>query len=292
MPARDRPPGPGPAGDLSVAALYTSGAWAWARLPGSELLASRRARAVFDGANLALALPRALRGAPSLPCSLVQRHVMIDRLATGAPHVLELAAGLSPRGVTLTADPKVTVTEVDLEPVMRRKRMLLARTAAGRSVLARANLRLVEADLREAGLQDPCWTPEGAPLFVIAEGLLMYLDADAQRALWRRVRALFDSRPGTLVFDLVPSVEQPRPGAAGRAFGRMFRLATRGATFARDARTREDVAAELRAIGFTVELLEPADAPESWQVPFRDRRTQQLLFVCRVRATSPVLPAG
>ena len=63
-----------------MTALYTNGAWAWAKLPGAELLADRDAKAVFDVTNAVLALPAALRRAPSLRCSLVQRHVMIDRL--------------------------------------------------------------------------------------------------------------------------------------------------------------------------------------------------------------------
>src|SRR5262249_58354192 len=83
-----------------VTALYTSGAWSWGRLPGAELLASREAKAAFDGTNLVLAVTSLFASGPSLRCSLIQRHLMIDRLLAdaGAKHVLELAAGLSPPG--------------------------------------------------------------------------------------------------------------------------------------------------------------------------------------------------
>src|SRR5262249_59090397 len=66
--------------DLSVTALYTSGAWAWARLPGTDLLASKDAARVFAVTNGALALGGLFTRAPSLRCSLVQRHLIIDGL--------------------------------------------------------------------------------------------------------------------------------------------------------------------------------------------------------------------
>lgn len=262
--------------------MYTNATWTWARLPGAELLSSRDARTVFVVTNAVLAIPRLLRRGPSLPRSLVQRHIMIDHLVLDAPYVLELAAGLSRRGLTMTTDPRVVYVELDREDVMAHKRRLLERTAEGRAVLGRRNLRLVAGDVADAPLGDLCPAPPGAPLTVIAEGLFMYLGADAQRALWQRIRALFESRPGVLVFDLVPFAEQGREGMIGRILGRMLSLATGGATFARDARTREDIGRELRAIGFVVELLEPKDAPREWGVPYRDVRTQQLLYVCRV----------
>jgi O-methyltransferase involved in polyketide biosynthesis len=271
-------------GDLSVTALYTSGAWSWGGLPGAELLASREANAAFDATNLVLSITALFAAGPSLRCSLLQRHLMMDRLLaeSGAEHVLELAAGLSRRGVAVSADPRVSYTEVDRAAVVARKRQLLSRSEAGRAVLARPNLRFVAADLADASLDELVTAHAGAPLFVVAEGLLMYLDAAAQRSLWRRVRALFDARPGTLVFDLVPLVEHARPGRASRALRWLFRRATRGARFERDSRTRDDISAELRELGFAVEPLDPRAVLDRWQLPYGDVRTQQLLFVCKV----------
>jgi len=259
---------------LLLTALYTNGAWSWGELPCAELLENRDARAVFAVTNSALALARPAWG-PSLRCGLVQRHLMIDRLFAGsrARHVLELAAGLAPRGVARSADPSVVYTEVDREQVMALKRRVLERTAAGRAALARPNLRLVSAELGDTPLEG---LVTGAPLFVIAEGLFMYLEAAAQRALWRRIFAV---RPETFVFDLVPAVEQGAPGLGGRLLGWLMARATGGARFARDARTRADIAAELRAIGFAVEVLEPRDVAG---LPHADVKTEVVLFVCRV----------
>jgi O-methyltransferase involved in polyketide biosynthesis len=271
-------------GDLSVTALYTSGTWAWAGLPGADLLASPDAQRVFGATNAALGVARLFNpGLRSLRHSLVHRHTMIDHLArvAGARQILELAAGLSPRGVTFSADPAIRYTEVDLPHTSAHKRKLLERSDAGRAALARPNLRLVAADVTEAPLDD--LVTAGEPIFVVAEGLLMYLSPEKQRALWRKLARLVDrAGAGTLVFDLVPTVEQPPPGAVGRALEGIMKAFTRGQAFTRDTRTRHDIAGDVREAGFEgVEMFEPADVVAAWQLPFPDVPTQQLLFVGR-----------
>ena len=209
---------PEPRGDLSVTALYTSGAWAWAGLPGAELLASADARRVFGATNAALAVARLFTpGLRSLRHALVHRHTMIDHLAraSGAGQILELAAGLSPRGVAFSADPAIRYTEVDLPHMSLHKRRLLERSDAGRAALARPNLRLAAADVTEAPLDD--LVIPGEPLFVIAEGLLMYLPPAKQRALWRKIAALLGrAGAGALVLTWSPrsSSRRPAPSAA------------------------------------------------------------------------------
>jgi O-methyltransferase involved in polyketide biosynthesis len=273
-------------GDLSVTALYTCATWAWAELPSAELFDHPDARRVFGATNAALSLARPFFASPpSLRHSLVQRHVMIDRLLAeaGAHGVLELAAGLSRRGAAFTAtEPKLRYLELDRPHVVARKRALLERSDAGRSALLRPHWHMVGGDAVEASFDELLADAGVAPaarLVVIAEGLLMYLDATAQRRLWQRVRRLFDGREGLFVFDLVPVIEQPRPGAVGRGLEWTMKRFTGGQAFARDTRTRDDVARELGEAGFAVELLEPRAAPERWQLPFTDVPTQQLLFV-------------
>jgi O-methyltransferase involved in polyketide biosynthesis len=273
-------------GDLSVTALYTCGTWAWAGLPAAEIFDHPDAQRVFGVTNAALSLARPFFGKPpSLRHSLVQRHVMIDRLLaeSGARGVLEIAAGLSRRGAAATsADAALHYVELDRPHVVARKRTLAERSEAGRAALANPRWRLVGGDAADASLPGLIADfPADAKLFVIAEGLLMYLDAAAQRGLWRRVRELFDGRDGAFVFDLVPAVEQPRPGAVGRGLEWTMKRFTGGQAFERDVRTRADLARELSAAGFTVELVEPKSAPAAWQLPFTDIPTQQLLFVAR-----------
>ena len=282
--------------DLAPTALYTAGVWAWARVPGAELFDHQDSRNVFGVVNFAMAIARLFQwGRPSLAHSLAQRHAMIDALVQQSldeqrqthanAQLLELACGFSARAARFSADPRTRCSELDRPAVIARKRALLDRSEAGRAVLARENLQLVEGDLAElsadalaALVPDPA-----APLCIVAEGLFMYLDAGAQRALWARLRALLGPGGGQLIFDLVPAREQPSPGLLGRALAWLMRKSTRGGDFVRDERTRDEIAAELRASGFRdVRLFEPATAPAEWKLPHLDRRTQQLVFCARV----------
>ena len=272
-------------GDLTVTALYTSAAWAWGKLPCAELLACDEARRVFAATNFALAVTSLFKRAqPSLRHSLVQRHLIIDALVaeSGITRVVELAAGLSRRGVALSADPRVFVTEVDRAPVVERKRALLSRTEAGRAALARSNFELIAADLAEADLAGLVTAPPDEKLFVIAEGLLMYLRAEEQRAFWARVGKLLAGRGGTLVFDLVPVTEQAPPGLLGRVLGWLMRRFTRGTDFARDERTRADILRELGEAGFSATWLEPRAVLDRFKLPYGDIVTQQLVFEARM----------
>ncbi|MCB9571787.1 MAG: class I SAM-dependent methyltransferase [Kofleriaceae bacterium] len=272
-----------PPGDLSVTALYTSQVWAWGGLPGAELYATVDGKRVFDATNAALGAARLLqRGGAPLRHALLHRHAMIDHLlaASGQREVLELAAGLSRRGAAFTADPAMRYTEVDLPPVIARKRALLERSDAGRAVQARPGLRLVDADVETAALD--AWVTPGAPVFVIAEGLMVYLDAAAQRRLWARVAALGDV---TFVFDLVPWCEQPRPGRVGAVLEAAMKRFTGGRSFERDQRTRADLRAELLAAGFAaVDVHDSTEVASAWALPHPAQRTGQVVFACASQA--------
>lgn len=268
------------AGDLSVTALYTAEVWRWGGLPYAHLFATPEGRRVFDATNAALWLAR---GAP-LRIALLQRHAMIDHLlrwhlahAPRCGRVLELAAGLSRRGAAFAG--AVEYTEVDLPPVIRRKRELLERTAEGRAVLGR--LRLVEGDIETLALEE--LAPRGEPVLVLAEGLMPYLPGDARRRLFAKVRRLGDVR---FVFDLTPADEEPPAGLAGRALEAAMRRFTGGRTFERDARTRGQIADELMAAGWDVaEAVAARDVVDAWRLPFPEQRTATVVFSAAARAT-------
>lgn len=271
-------------GDLTVTALYTSETWRWAGFAEADLLATAQGRGVFRATNAALGAAGLLRrDLPSLRHGLAQRHALLDQVVarSGCRQVIELAAGLSRRGAALSADAGLRYVEVDLPPVVARKRELLGRTERGRGVLARPNLELVGADVAEVELSG--LVAADGPVLVLAEGLLMYLDAAEQRALWERVARLVARRPGSaFAFDLVPASEQPRPGRVGRTLEGLMRRFTGGRTFERDQRSRGELSAELRGAGFEgVETLEPGALPAGWEVPHASLRTQILVWCCR-----------
>jgi O-methyltransferase involved in polyketide biosynthesis len=274
-----------PKGDLSVTALYTSQVWTWGGLSHAHLFASPAAKSVFDATNTALGAARMVdRKLAPLRHSLLHRHTMIDHLLreSGDRHVIELATGLSRRGAAATIDPKVQYTELDLPPVVQHKRELLQRSDEGRAVLARPALRLVEADVETVALEP--FVHRGEPVFVIAEGLMMYLATDARRHVFRKVRQLAaitgDVR---FIFDLTPRSEESSGGATGRVLDKALKWSTGGRSFERDARTRGDIVTSLRNEGFdNVEVVTSREVAHARKLPEPDRRTLVVLFDAQV----------
>lgn len=284
-----------PKGDLSVTALYTAETWRWAGFEGAELLATPDARNVFRVTNFVLGIARLFAWhLGSLRTSLAQRHAMLDHWAreSGADCVLELASGLSRRGIALSADPKLRYTEVDLPSMVQRKRALLERTPEGQAVLARPGFRLEGADVTKTDLAS--LAPAGRHLLVIAEGLLMYLDAAAQRALWERIAALAQGRHAlTLLFDFLPGPEEPRPGPLGRALAWLMKRFTAGQGFVRDTRNRQQITEELQASGYTtVQARAPADVAKAWALPHPKEPGRQVIWRCTTHRPDPGQPAS
>src|SRR5438874_1691082 len=123
----------------------------------------------------------------------------------------------------------------------------MSESVARRGVRARENFELVGGDL--ATIDVSPWVD--GPTFVIAEGIAMYFDGAARRALFARLARLAE-RAGEvrLVLDLVPTSEEPAAGWTGRLLEVALKRFTGGRTFERDAQTRDDVLGELRGSGF------------------------------------------
>ncbi|WP_141732236.1 class I SAM-dependent methyltransferase [Oligoflexus tunisiensis] len=270
-------------GDLTVTALYTSMTWVWGGFRNAELLLTRDAKIVFAVANVFLGVMKAFRWRlPSLRHSLVQRHALIDKAVLNANprQVLEFAGGLSQRGIEMSADPGVHYIELDLPAMVEKKRQLLQRTGQGTEILKRRNFQLHAGDVMTTDWEQ--WIDPEQSVSIVAEGLLMYFSAEEQRQLWRRCAAVVQRHPqSTFIFDLLPFCEQPRPGILGRTLEFLLKRFTQGQSLIFDQRTRFDIAAELRAAGFSrVDTLEPRSVPKSWGIPYLGRRTQMLIFRC------------
>jgi O-methyltransferase involved in polyketide biosynthesis len=268
--------------DLSLTALCTSAVWARAKLPCAELCATEDAARVLAMTNAALVLARK----PKLDVALLQRHAMLDYLARDVQptHVVELAAGLSPRGAAMTLGTAIGYVEVDLPPMIAKKRELFARSAEGRAALERVTL--VAADVAEVDVAALVAPPR---TLVIVEGLCMYLTRDARASLFARIaRAATACGELHLAFDLTPEVEEPAPGLAGKLLAAIMARATGGARFVRDARTRADVLDELRAAGFSeARAISAREVAHAWQLPHADRETPTVTFVASARGTRP-----
>ena len=118
-----------------------------------------------------------------------------DATVGGIRQVVILAAGLDSRAYRLGWPPGTVVYEVDQPKVLEYKAGLLAENG----VSPVAEVRAVPIDLRQdwpAALKEAGFDPS-RPTAWLAEGLLMYLPAEAQDLLFERITAL--SAPGSRV---------------------------------------------------------------------------------------------
>jgi O-methyltransferase involved in polyketide biosynthesis len=191
---------------ISPTAHYTAAVWA-----GNGL--SHPALATTEGRVLRAALWPALTasrlaGGPSLDAMLLARHRLIDRLLEAAvadgrvAQVIEVAAGLSPRGWRFSRDhPDLTYVEADLPGMAARKRRALERAGARHRV---ADLDAFAADGPDslAALAETLDHDRG--LAIVTEGLLNYFDRDAVLDLWGRIAATLREFPdGLYLSDIV-----------------------------------------------------------------------------------------
>jgi len=113
--------------------------------------------------------------------------------ATGTDQVLELASGLSLRGLAMTeADPALTYVETDLEALTAEKRALVTRLRHEHHLPDRGRYLLSAANALDLG---ELWDATAAlrrdrPLAIVSEGLLQYLSPAELEVVAGNIRAL------------------------------------------------------------------------------------------------------
>jgi O-methyltransferase involved in polyketide biosynthesis len=242
---------------ISPTAHYTGYVWAHHEL-GDPALATVEGR-VMHGLGRLLLTPVELLGGPTLEHFLLARHRVIDhlleqRLRSGAvTHVVELACGMSPRGLELVRrHPALTYVEVDLPAMAARKRDALRRIGTDEE-----RHRVEAADVLSGELAE-VFERLGDPggVAVVTEGLLNYFPTDQVVGLWSRLAEQLRAFPsGTYLSDLhVASTT----GVADRLFAAGLGLAVRGRVhfhFPDEAAA----AGALRSVGFaSAELHAPS----------------------------------
>jgi O-methyltransferase involved in polyketide biosynthesis len=238
---------------ISPTAHYTGYVWVRNGLSHPELL-TIEGRILFEALRPVMTVNAAL-GHGTLEGYLLARHRAIDALLEraveqhGVSQVIEVAAGLSPRGWRFTQryGDRLVYVEADLPAMAARKRRALERMGS----LGERH-RVMELDaLREDGpgslAQVAGELDSASGLAIITEGLLGYLPRDAVEGIWRRfAKALSGFAQGRYVSDIhlraVQNVEI-------RAFRILLSAFVRGRVYLHFDSTSEALAA-LRAAGF------------------------------------------
>jgi O-methyltransferase involved in polyketide biosynthesis len=238
---------------ISPTAHYTGYVWAHHGL-GDADLATPAGRVLHTAAQGVLG-PLELLGGPTLEHFLLARHRIIDHLLEEAitsgtvGQVVELAAGLSPRGLEMTRrHPGLTYVEVDLPGMAAQKDAILRAKGADpdrhRAVTADVmdDRRFAEVFSGPDSMLDPA-----VGTAVVTEGLLNYFPREAVLALWRRTaRELRRFPAGRYYSDLHVA---SRTGRLDRLFIAGLSAFVRGQVHLHFADVPEAVGA-LRASGF------------------------------------------
>lgn len=195
---------------ISPTAHYTGAIWARNGL-SHPALATAEGWVLF-GALQPTMLASRLLGGPGLEGMLLARHRIIDARLTEAiesrrvGQVIEVAAGMSPRGWRFSRryGDRLTYVEADLPAMAERKRRALTRAGA-----LGDHHRVVDLDaLTDSGrLSLPALAGEleGAQgLAVVTEGLLNYFDRNTVEGLWERIAGVLDGfTDGIYLSDIV-----------------------------------------------------------------------------------------
>ncbi|MEU9826055.1 SAM-dependent methyltransferase [Micromonospora chersina] len=198
----------------------------------------------------------------SMPTYLGVRTRFFDEYLTqagrlGVRQVVLIAAGLDTRAFRLDWAPGTSVFELDQARVLRFKDEVLREEGAR----PRCDRRVVAADLRDDWPQALCVAgfDPSRPTAWLVEGLLSFLPAHAEQALFRRLREL--SVPGSwLALDSIAGDERDH------VVDSPFAVAAAGTPFAVGSSTvwqtelRPDPIDVLRAAGWTVTVEPVADA--------------------------------
>jgi O-methyltransferase involved in polyketide biosynthesis len=270
-----------PSETISPTAHYTGYVWARNGLSHPRL-ETLEGRVMFESLRPMMAVSTTL-GGPSLESYLLARHRAIDALLDqaieqhGVTQVIEVAAGLSPRGWRFIErfGDRLTYIEADLPGMTTRKRRALEQMG---SLSDRHRVTEVDA-LRDDGPSSIAGVAaelnRESGLAIITEGLLGYLDTDSVDAIWRRfARTLSEFASGRYISDLhLGSVQN----AQIRAFRAALSVFVRGQVHLHFDNAQQAEGA-LRDAGFAqAKLYRAADVPGTEPAGDRGGRLAHIL---------------
>jgi O-methyltransferase involved in polyketide biosynthesis len=231
---------------------------------------SHRAFATPTGRLMYLALrgPNALAhraGMPSLDGMLLARHRLIDlRLARAIDageiqQVIEIAAGLSPRGWRFAAryGDRITYIEADLPAMVAHKRRILAALGGETAHHRTAEIDAL-ADLGPTSLAAVCGSLDPhRGTAIITEGLVNYFEREVVTAMWGRFAASLGRFPRSLYLSDI-MLRNDNSGPISTGFAWLLSAFVRGRVHMHFD-SAEQASRALTSAGFTSRLLTPRD---------------------------------
>lgn len=248
---------------ISPTALYTCETWARHGRSFPEL--SLPMGAVFYNSMQPAMLSSKWFGGPTLQDFLLARHDLIDAHLTkqidqyNVRYVIEIAAGLSPRGMRYIKryPQEIHYFEADLPGMMAIKRKRLKNHLKD---YKQHKLFAIDAFAEQGphSLSNLFQSiPEGEPVCVITEGLLNYFSREQVERLGLNFSREFKSRAGSsYVSDIHLQAQNQGPVAEG--FKNMLGAFVRGKVHLH-YQDSEDIQNAFKSIQLQVELITPSD---------------------------------
>lgn len=268
---------------IPYSALFTAATWQWAELPAAKITTPEGSDKLFRIVRGYNNLYRLLNpDTYQLHEMLLHRHLVINRLIreNPQPRIIEVAAGLSPRGCQFSQSPDTEYVEVDLRQVVKLKRSQLLKSAEGTEVLARMNFHLIEGDITSPSLWHGFSSKAST---VITEGLMMYFNRKSQMDIWKQIALFTRLNGGEYLFDYIPLELTPKRSFVGKLLSGLRRLLLNNRThYYPDNRHSDAIVADLRAAGFSkVEKIRCSSVAWEWQLPFPEADSRVMIFRCR-----------
>jgi O-methyltransferase involved in polyketide biosynthesis len=181
---------------------------------------------------------------------------------TGSHQVLELASGLTLRGLAFTQDPRYTYIESDLAGISAEKEAIIARLRQKYGLADHDNLHFPAINaLDRSQLQEAVKRlNRDQPLVVATEGLFPYLSPDEMRAVVGNIRDLLAEFQGSWItpdFSIKDEIYQV--SEQQRNFRRIVAAATEHQMYNNAFDSLEQLSAFLNEMGLSAAVRNPLD---------------------------------
>jgi O-methyltransferase involved in polyketide biosynthesis len=133
-------------------------------------------------------------------------------LESGISNIHEVASGVSPRGLIMSANPSIYYIETDLPDMLRQKRAILDEVSQFTGVILPPNLHFAEMNALHyeafeavAGMFPP------GPIAICNEGLLAYFSHDEKRTMGKIIHDILVERGGVWITpDIFTKADLPK----------------------------------------------------------------------------------
>lgn len=125
-------------------------------------------------------------------------------------NVLEMASGVSPRGLIMSQDPSVNYVEADLPNILAEKEEIV-RDILDKTQQRRPNLYFAKTDVLKLEELQAATLPLNSPIAVAHEGLLNYLTREEKMVVAKNIHQLLSQKNGiwiTLDISTRPEMER------------------------------------------------------------------------------------